>query len=49
MLDFPFQAQLPIAIAVRPRKLSFQPGKAFDLIPHIHQFAREHGCTSEQA
>ncbi len=42
MLDFPFQAQLAIAIAERPSKLRFQPSKVLDLLAHICQLAFEH-------
>ena len=43
MLDFPFQPQLAIAIAERPRKLRFQMDEAFDLFTHVRQFVLEHG------
>jgi len=43
MLDFPFQAQLAITIAERPRKLRFQMDEAFDLFTHVRQFVLEHG------
>src|SRR5260370_2888621 len=43
MLDFTLKAQLAITIAERSSKLRFQPGKAFDLLAHIRQFAFKHG------
>jgi hypothetical protein len=43
MLDFPFQAQLAIAIAHCFSKLGFQIDKGFDLRVHVRQFALEHG------
>jgi hypothetical protein len=43
MLDFPFEAQFAIAITERPCKFRFQSGETIDLLPHIPQFALEHG------
>jgi hypothetical protein len=42
MLDFPFQAQLAMAIPKCPSKLRFQQCKALDLLPHAGQLALEH-------
>ncbi len=43
MLDFPFEAQLAVAITERLCKLRFQSGETIDLLPHIPQLALEHG------
>ena len=43
MFDFPFQAQLAIAVEHSLSKLGFQMAKAFDLYAHVRQLALKHG------
>ena len=42
MFDFPFQAQLAIAVAHSLSKLGFQMEKTFDLYAHVRQLALKH-------
>ena len=42
MLDFPFEAQLAIAIVERLAKLSFQAGQTVNLLAYVRQLTREY-------